>query len=107
VVESKTKTKHSISEKIDSQSRNDNDETSTQSKNNQTEPSPSNFNIPKNEEELAVITRRVQECGMSLQESLSEIERRKKKYNLAHRRFTAKKDKQTKSHKNSIIDHAM
>jgi hypothetical protein len=79
-----------------------NEETSTQSKSNQTESSPSDFNIPKDEEELAIITRRLQECGMTHQESLLEIERRKKSTT-----WHTKKDKQTKSRKNSIIDHAM
>lgn len=96
-----------VSESMDSQTRRDNEGIGAQSKTSQSEPSPGDFNIPEDNVELAEIVARLQACGMSHQESMSEIERRKKKYNLALKRFHTRKDKRTKPRKNSLNENAV
>ena len=88
----------------DSQVRRDNEGSGSQTKTNQMEPTLAELNIPEDDDELAEIIARLQTCGMTQQESLSEIERRRKRFNMALKRFTAKKDKQVKPRKNSLND---
>jgi hypothetical protein len=74
----------------------------------QEEPLPSDFNIPVDDAEEEKLITKMMECGMSSADATANIEKRKKLFNQAIKKYTAaisKKARQTKSRKNSLNDH--
>jgi hypothetical protein len=74
----------------------------------QEEPVPSDFNIPVDDAEEEKLITKMMECGMSSADATANIEKRKKLFNQAIKKYTtaiSKKVRQTKSRKNSLNDH--
>ena len=80
------------------------------SQNDQDEPVASNFNVPVDEAEQEELIAKMMECGMSYADAASNIEKRKKLFNQAVKKYVSankansRRGRQTKSRKDSLND---